>query len=51
MLPISCYQGRPEGEIRSLAGKNSVGDSPAAYVEKPVDPETLQKTVSTLLGL
>ena len=28
-----------------------MGQSPDAYLEKPVDPEVLQKTVSDLLGL
>ena len=28
-----------------------LGNSPEAYIEKPVDAETLQKTVSKLLGL
>jgi len=28
-----------------------LGKSPAGYLEKPVDPETLQKTISEILGL
>ena len=31
--------------------KDFLGTEPAAYIEKPVDPEILQTTVSKLLGL
>ena len=31
--------------------KNFLGKEPDAYIEKPVDAEKLQKTVSSLLGL
>ena len=31
--------------------KNFLGKEPNAYIEKPVDAEKLQKTVSSLLGL
>ena len=31
--------------------KSFLGSEPEAYIEKPVDPQTLQTTVSRLLGL
>ena len=30
---------------------NFIGEKPTAYIEKPVDPSVLQKTVSDILGL
>ncbi|MFC1542148.1 response regulator [Candidatus Latescibacterota bacterium] len=53
-IPVIMLTGIGEKTGIGFSSKNMedyLGDSPDAYIEKPVDAVTLQKTVSKLLGL
>ncbi|MFC1538663.1 response regulator [Candidatus Latescibacterota bacterium] len=53
-IPVIMLTGIGEKTGIGFSSKNMedyLGDSPDAYIEKPVDAVTLQKTVSKMLGL
>jgi len=45
------YLFTPDLRFSGAEMKSFLGKEPDAYVEKPVDPMTLQETVSKVLGL
>jgi len=53
-IPVVMLTGVAEKTGIGFSGdemKEFFGEAPAGYLEKPVDPDTLQKTVSKILGL